>query len=248
MLDFHALFSAEGLVSLVSLTVMEIVLGIDNVLLVAILSQKVKPAHRKRVRKLGIGLALVLRILLLFALTWLMGLTKTLFTVLDNAFSGRDLVLLAGGLFLIYKATTELYERIEHSSDEEEKSDADRKPSGSVATVFQILALDLVFSLDSVITAVGMARAIIVMMTAMIIAVGVMFAFSGVVSEFVNRHPSMKILALAFLLLIGVLLTADAFGHHINRGYVYFAMAFSLLVELANMRLRKKKSRKKRAT
>jgi len=247
VLDFHALFSAEGLVSLVSLTVMEIVLGIDNVLLVAILSQKVKPAHRKRVRKLGIGLALVLRILLLFALTWLMGLTKTLFTVLDNAFSGRDLVLLACGLFLIYKATTELYERIEHSAEEEEKSDADRKPSGSVATVFQILALDLVFSLDSVITAVGMARAIIVMMAAMIIAVGVMFAFSGVVSEFVNRHPSMKILALAFLLLIGVLLTADAFGHHINRGYVYFAMAFSLLVELANMRLRKKKSRKKRA-
>jgi len=248
VLDFHALFSAEGLVSLVSLTVMEIVLGIDNVLLVAILSQKVKPAHRKRVRKLGIGLALVLRILLLFALSWLMGLTKPLFTVLDNAFSGRDLVLLAGGLFLIYKATTELYERIEHSSEEEQKSGADRKPAGSVATVFQILALDVVFSLDSVITAVGMARAIIVMMAAMIIAVGVMFAFSGVVSEFVNRHPSMKILALAFLLLIGVLLTADAFGHHINRGYVYFAMAFSLLVELANMRLRKKKSRKKRAT
>src|SRR4029079_1600788 len=163
-----------------------------------------------------------------FALSWLMGLTKPLFNVLDNAFSGRDLVLLAGGLFLIYKATTELYERIEHSSDEEEKSGADRKPAGSVATVFQILALDVVFSLDSVITAVGMARAIIVMMTAMIIAVGVMFAFSGVVSEFVNRHPSMKILALAFLLLIGVLLTADAFGHHINRGYVYFAMAFSL--------------------
>ena len=248
MFDFHALFSAEGLVSLISLTVMEIVLGIDNVLLVAILSQKVKPAHRKRVRQLGIGLALVLRILLLFALSWLMGLTKPLFNVLDNAFSGRDLVLLAGGLFLIYKATTELYERIEHSSEEEQKSGADRKPAGSVATVFQILALDVVFSLDSVITAVGMARAIIVMMAAMIIAVGVMFAFSGVVSEFVNRHPSMKILALAFLLLIGVLLTADAFGHHINRGYVYFAMAFSLLVELANMRLRKKKSRKKRAT
>src|SRR4029079_8859106 len=158
-----------------------------------------------------------------------------------------DRVPLAGGLFLIYTATTELYERIEHSSEEEQKSGADRKPAGSVATVFQILALDVVFSLDSVITAVGMARAIIVMMAAMIIAVGVMFAFSGVVSEFVNRHPSMKILALAFLLLIGVLLTADAFGHHINRGYVYFAMAFSLLVELANMRLRKKKSRKKRS-
>ena len=246
MLDFHALLSPEGLVSLVSLTVMEIVLGIDNVLLVAILSQKVKPEHRARVRQLGIGLALVLRIGLLFGLTWLMGLTRTLFTVMGNELSGRDLVLLMGGLFLIYKATTELYERIEHSSEEEQKSGADRKPAGSVATVFQILALDVVFSLDSVITAVGMARAIIVMMAAMIIAVGVMFAFSGVVSEFVNRHPSMKILALAFLLLIGVLLTADAFGHHINRGYVYFAMAFSLLVELMNMRLNKK-TRKRRA-
>jgi predicted tellurium resistance membrane protein TerC len=244
--DVHALFSAEGLVGLISLTVMEIVLGIDNVLLVAILSQKVQPAHRDRVRKLGIGLALVLRIALLFALSWLMGMTKPLFTVLDHAFSGRDLVLLVGGLFLIYKATHELYERIELTSDEDEQKDAARKPAGSVATVFQILALDVVFSLDSVITAVGMARAIVVMMAAMIIAVGVMFAFSGVVAEFVDRHPSMKILALAFLLLIGVLLTADAFGHHINRGYVYFAMAFSLVVELMNMRFRKKTKRKRK--
>jgi len=245
VLDFHALLSPEGLVSLVSLTVMEIVLGIDNVLLVAILSQKVKPEHRARVRQLGIGLALVLRIGLLFGLTWLMGLTRTLFTVMGNELSGRDLVLLVGGLFLIYKATTELYEKVEGTSEEGDKETADRKPAGSVATVFQILALDVVFSLDSVITAVGMARAIIVMMAAMIIAVGVMFAFAGVVSEFVNRHPSMKILALAFLLLIGVLLTADAFGHHINRGYVYFAMAFSLIVELMNMRFRKKTRRKR---
>jgi predicted tellurium resistance membrane protein TerC len=244
VLDFHALFSAEGLVSLISLTVMEIVLGIDNVLLVAILSQKVKAAHRGRVRRLGIGLALILRIGLLFGLTWLMGLTRPLFTVMGNSLSGRDLVLLAGGLFLIYKATHELYDRIERSPDEEETQESRRKPAGSVATVFQILALDVVFSLDSVITAVGMARAIIVMMAA-IIAVGVMFAFAGVVAEFVNRHPSMKILALAFLLLIGVLLTADAFGHHINRGYVYFAMAFSLIVELMNMRFRKKTPRKR---
>jgi predicted tellurium resistance membrane protein TerC len=244
VLDFHALLSPEGLVSLVSLTVMEIVLGIDNVLLVAILSQKVKAAHRNRVRKLGIGLALVLRIGLLFTLTWLMGLTRPLFTVMDHAFSGRDLVLLIGGLFLIYKATHELYERIELSPDEQDAGGGG-KPAGSVATVFQILALDVVFSLDSVITAVGMARALIVMMTAMIIAVGVMFVFANVVAEFVNRHPSMKILALSFLLLIGVLLTADAFGHHVNRGYVYFAMAFSLLVELMNMRFRKKSKRKR---
>jgi predicted tellurium resistance membrane protein TerC len=243
--DFHALLSPEGLVSLVSLTVMEIVLGIDNVLLVAILSQKVKPEHRTRVRQLGIGLALVLRIGLLFGLTWLMGLTRTLFTVMGNELSGRDLVMLGGGLFLIYKATTELYERVEGGSEEEEKGNADRKPAGSVATVFQILALDVVFSLDSVITAVGMARAVVVMMAAMVIAVGVMFAFAGVVSEFVNRHPTMKILALSFLLLIGVLLTADAFNRHINRGYVYFAMAFSVVIELINMRVRKTKSHKR---
>jgi predicted tellurium resistance membrane protein TerC len=244
VLDFSALFSAEGLVSLVSLTVMEIVLGIDNVLLVAILSQKVKADHRSRVRRLGIGLALVLRIALLFGLSWLMGLTRPLFTVLGHSLSGRDLVLLVGGLFLIYKATHELYERIE-LTDGDEEADASRKPAGSVATVFQILALDVVFSLDSVITAVGMARALIVLMTAMIIAVGVMFVFANVVAEFVNRHPSMKILALSFLLLIGVLLTADAFGNHVNRGYVYFAMAFSLIVELMNMRFRKKSKRKR---
>jgi len=240
VLDFRALFSVEGLVGLASLTVMEIVLGIDNILLVAILSQRVVRARRKRVRRLGIGLALILRIALLFGLTWLMGLTKPLFTVMDHGFSGRDLVMLAGGLFLMYKATTELYERIERSPGGDEQDAGERKPAGSVATVAQILALDLVFSLDSVITAVWMARALPVMVVAMIIAVGVMFIFANVVADFVNRHPSMKILALAFLLLIGVLLVADAFGHHVNRGYVYFAMAFSLLVELMNMRFRKK--------
>jgi predicted tellurium resistance membrane protein TerC len=241
--DFHALLSVEGLVGLASLTVMEIVLGIDNILLVAIMSQRVARARRARVRRLGIGLALILRIALLFGLSWLMGLTKPLFTFVGHAFSGRDLVLLAGGLFLMYKATTELYERIEHSPGGDDQEGDDREPAGSVATVAQILALDVVFSLDSVITAVGMARALVVMVLAMVIAVGVMFVFANVVAEFVNRHPSMKILALSFLLLIGVLLVADAFGHHINRGYVYFAMAFSLVVELMNMRFRKKSSR-----
>jgi predicted tellurium resistance membrane protein TerC len=243
--DFSALFSAEGLVSLISLTVMEIVLGIDNVLLVAILSQKVQPAHRARVRKLGIGLALVLRIALLFALSWLMGMTKPLFTALGNAFSGRDLVLLVGGLFLIYKATHELYERIELSSDDQDASDAARKPAGSVATVFQILALDMVFSLDSVITAVGMVPHIPIMITAMVLAVIVMLIFADAVSGFINRHPSMKVLALSFLLLIGVLLVADSFDRHINKGYVYFAMAFSFIVEMINMRVRKRSRVKK---
>jgi predicted tellurium resistance membrane protein TerC len=247
--DFRSLLPWEGLASLASLAVMEIVLGIDNILLVAILSQKVAPSRRRLVRRLGIGLALILRLGLLLGLSWLMGLTRPLFHLFGNALSGRDLVMLAGGVFLIYKATHELYERIERAPAGPEGADAPRAFEGNEAgfavTLLQMLALDVVFSLDSVITAVGMARAIPIMMVAMVIAVGVMLAFANVVADFVTRHPSMKILALAFLLLIGVLLTADAFGQHINRGYVYFAMAFSLLVELLNLRLRKRASRKR---
>jgi predicted tellurium resistance membrane protein TerC len=246
--DFGTLLTAEGLASLASLAVMEIVLGIDNILLVAILSQKVAPDRRTRVRRLGISLALILRLGLLMGLSWLMGLTKPLFTVLGNALSGRDLVLLAGGLFLMYKATTELYEHIEHTPEGQGEAPAaptEARTASFASTLAQILALDIVFSLDSVITAVGMARALPIMMLAMVIAVGVMLLFANVVADFVTRHPSMKMLALSFLLLIGVLLTADAFGHHVNRGYVYFAMAYSLLVELLNMRRRKKSSRKR---
>jgi predicted tellurium resistance membrane protein TerC len=245
VLDFRPLLTWEGVVSLASLAVMEIVLGIDNILLVAILSQKVAPARRSLVRRLGIGLALILRIGLLLGLSWLMGLTRPLFHLLGNALSGRDLVMLAGGLFLIYKATHELYERIEQvpTGPEGAAQALAGKSAGFATTLIQMLALDVVFSLDSVITAVGISPAIPIMMLAMVIAVGVMLAFANLVADFVTRHPSMKILALAFLLLIGVLLTADAFGQHISRGYVYFAMAFSLLVELLNLRLRKRASR-----
>jgi predicted tellurium resistance membrane protein TerC len=246
VLDFSALVTAKGLVSLASLSVMEIVLGIDNILLIAILSAKVDPARRTQVRRVGIALALVMRIGLLFALSWLMGLTKPLFSLplIDDPLSGRDLVLLLGGLFLIYKATYELYDRIERSPEGPTGHETDKGGhAGFASTVAQILALDLVFSLDSVITAVGMAQAISVMMVAMVIAVTVMLIFANVVADFVTRHPSMKVLALSFLLLIGVLLTADAFGQHINRGYIYFAMAFSLIVELLNLRLRKKSAR-----
>jgi predicted tellurium resistance membrane protein TerC len=239
--DVGALFRPEGLASLVSLTVMEIVLGIDNIIFVAILSQKVTGARRKRVRRLGIGLALILRIALLLGLSWLMGLTRPLFTMplLGDPMSGRDLVLLGGGLFLMVKATRELYDRVEGEPGE----GAPRAERGGASfgwTLAQILALDIVFSLDSVITAVGMARAVPIMIAAMVIAVGVMLVFADPISEFITRHPSMKALALSFLLLIGVLLVADAFGHHINKGYVYFAMAFSFAVELYNMRVRKK--------
>jgi len=219
------------------------VLGIDNIVFVAILSQKVAAAKRKRVRRLGIGLALVLRIGLLLMLSWIMGLTKPLFHVLGNAISGRDLVLLAGGLFLMAKATHELYERLELGSAPGTPDDSDAAATadaGFTSTLVQILLLDIVFSLDSVITAVGMAQAVIIMIVAMVIAVVVMLIFADKISDFIGRYPSMKVLALSFLLLIGVLLMADGFGQHINKGYVYFAMAFSLGVELINMRVRKK--------
>jgi predicted tellurium resistance membrane protein TerC len=242
--DPRVLLSAEGLASLVSLAVMEVVLGIDNIILVAILSQKVAPDRRKRVRRLGISLALVMRVALLLTLSWIMGLTRPLLHVLGNAFSGRDLVLLGGGLFLMAKATHELHGQLDQlGAAQAPGTPAGAGTSGFGATLAQILALDIVFSLDSVITAVGMARAVVIMIAAMMIAVGVMLVFSEVISDFISRTPSIRVLALAFLLLIGVLLVADAFGHHIDKGYVYFAMGFALAVELINMRARKRSTR-----
>ena len=251
---FEVLFRPEGLVSLVSLTVMEIVLGIDNIIFIAILSDKVAHDQGAKVRRLGLALALIMRIALLLALSWHMGLTAPLFSVLGQAFSGRDLVLLAGGLFLMAKATHELYEKVEGGDDSEAPGEGDKgKPSaagprtaGFGVTLAQILALDIVFSLDSVITAVGMVPHIPIMITAMVLAVVVMMIFANAVSGFISRHPSMKVLALSFLLLIGVLLVADAFDKHINKGYVYFAMAFSLGVEVINLRVRKLARRRKK--
>ena len=264
------LFQPAGLISLVSLTVMEIVLGIDNIIFIAILSDKVAGGQGPKVRRLGLALALIMRIALLLTLTWLMGLTATLFSLLGQELSGRDLVLLAGGLFLMAKATHELFEKVEGGSDTGSDAGPDagsdtgsdarsgaggggggagtpgKSPGGAPArtagfgaTLAQILALDIVFSLDSVITAVGMVPQIPIMITAMVLAVIVMLVFADAVSRFINRHPSMKVLALSFLLLIGVLLVADAFGKHINKGYVYFAMAFSFAVEMINLRVRR---------
>ncbi len=225
--------------SLLALTAMEIVLGIDNVVFISILSGKLPPAQQPAARRLGLGLALGLRIALLLAISWVMGLTAPLVTVLGKAFSGRDLILLGGGLFLVAKATHEIYDKLEVAH-------ADR-PAAVGARAFglillQILALDVVFSLDSVITAVGMAQHVSVMIIAMVVAVGVMLVFAGRIGDFVNRHPSMKILALSFLLLIGVMLVAEGMGQHVGKGYIYFAMAFSLAVELLNMRLRQRQA------
>jgi predicted tellurium resistance membrane protein TerC len=229
----------EICLSLLTLTAMEIVLGIDNVVFISILTSKLPAAEQPLARRLGLGLALILRLALLFAISWVMGLTEPLFEVFAQPFSGRDLILLGGGLFLVAKSTHEIYDKLEVTHGEETAREAGRAASFA-AILVQILALDVVFSLDSVITAVGMARDIWVMVVAMVIAVGVMLAFAGTISAFVERHPSMKVLALAFLLLIGVMLIADGMGQHIGKGYIYFAMAFSLGVELINMRMRRK--------
>jgi predicted tellurium resistance membrane protein TerC len=233
------LLTSENLISLLTLSAMEIVLGIDNIVFIAILSQKVAPEQRMKVRRLGIGLALFMRLGLLFTLSWIMGLTKPLFSVLGQELTGRDLVLLGGGLFLMFKATHEIYDKLE--GDEH----ANVGGSGAASfggTLIQILILDLVFSLDSVITAVGMVPHISIMVVAMVAAVVTMLIFANSVSDFINRHPSMKILALSFLLLIGLLLVAESFDKHVPKGYIYFGMGFSLFIELLNMRFRKKRS------
>ncbi|MDP2313492.1 MAG: TerC family protein [Pseudomonadota bacterium] len=232
-----SLQSPDTWISLLTLCAMEIVLGIDNVIFIAILVARVGPENRERIRSLGLGLALVMRLGLLFALSWIMGLTEPLFSLLGKGFSGRDLILLFGGLFLVGKSAHEMFEKLEVGS---EQHGAGKKGAASAAAVLaQILVLDIVFSLDSVITAVGMASQLWVMATAMIVSVIVMLKFAKPIGDFVERHPSMKILALSFLLLIGVLLVAEGFGEHVGKGYIYFAMAFALGVELVNMRVRK---------
>ena len=232
------LLSTDALVALVTLSAMEIVLGIDNVVFIAILVAKLPAARQATARQLGLTLALGIRIGLLFAISWMMGLTAPWFSVLGHAFSGRDLILLGGGLFLIFKATWEIYDKLEAAHHEK---GGGGRASFSVVLV-QILLLDIVFSLDSVITAVGMAQQITIMVVAMVIAMIVMLLSASAVSGFVERHPSVKILALSFLLLIGVMLVAEGMGHHVPKGYIYFAMAFSLAVELLNMRYRRRKS------
>lgn len=234
--------TSESLAALLSLTAMEVVLGIDNIVFISIIAAKLPVADRKRIVRLGVLAALVLRVGLLSMLSWLMSLTTPLFTIMQNEFTGRDLILLAGGLFLIFKATRELYAKVEGHEEEdaaaaaEVGAEAKARRKGMFSVILQILAIDLIFSLDSIITAVGMAQALWVMITAMVIAVLTMMMFADVVGGFVERHPSVKVLALSFLLMIGTMLVADGMGTHVPKGYVYFAMAFSLAVELLNLR------------
>ena len=232
------LATPEAWVSLATLAAMEIVLGIDNIVFLSILAGRLPREEQPPARRLGLAFALATRLLLLFTITWLMGLRRELFSLLGQGWSGRDLILLAGGLFLIYKSTHEIHDKLEVQHAQELGGATARRASFWM-TIVQIGILDIVFSLDSVITAVGMAQHLAVMVAAMVIAVAVMMLFAGPIGDFVERHPTMKMLALSFLLLIGVVLVADAFGKHIEKGYIYFAMAFSFAVEMLNMRMRR---------
>jgi predicted tellurium resistance membrane protein TerC len=237
------------IIPLLSLTAMEVVLGIDNIIFIALVAGRLPAGQQPTARRLGLGLALVSRLLLLGALSWMLGLTRPLFALSDlglpadwlppgsNEISSRDLILLGGGLFLIGKSVYEIHHKLEGAAQEKPDSQGDGRLGWALA---QIVVLDIIFSLDSVITAVGMAQQLWVMVVAVVLAVGVMLIFSGAVSAFVHRHPSIQMLALSFLILIGVMLVAEGIEKHMERGYIYFAMAFSLIVELLNLRLRKR--------
>lgn len=223
--------------SLVTLTAMEIVLGIDNIVFISVIVGKLPPEDAKRARQLGLAMALVFRILLLLTLFWLIGLTAPLFTIGGEDFSWRDLVLLGGGAFLIFKATREIHTDVEGNHDEE--GQANRKKTSFGMIVAQIALIDLVFSIDSIVTAIGMVEYVGVMIAAVVIAVAIMYVASGPVAGFIERHPTTRMLALSFLLMIGVALVADGIGFHIPRGYIYAAMGFSALVEFLNVLARR---------
>lgn len=245
--------SPEAWISLLTLTVLEIVLGIDNIVFISILSGKLPDHQQKKARRIGLSLAMISRVLLLLSIAWIMTLVTPLFNVADwfgitdsdwvekLNISGRDLILIGGGLFLIYKSTVEIHDKVEGHEDEEKKKK--QKSLSFGRAIVEILLLDVVFSLDSVITAVGMADHIEIMIAAVIIAVFIMLLSSEKISGFVNHHPTVKMLALAFLLLIGISLIAESFDQHIPKGYIYFAMAFSVFVEMLNLRVAKKRRR-----
>jgi predicted tellurium resistance membrane protein TerC len=222
-------------IALVTLTALEVVLGIDNVVFISILASKLPADQQDRARRIGLGLAMITRILLLFGIAWVIRLTAPLFAVLGHEISGRDIILILGGLFLLAKSTHEIHQKLEG-----EEGQASRRVAPSFTSVIvQIMLLDVVFSLDSVITAVGMVDQVAIMIAAVVIAVGFMMVFAGSISRFVDKHPTVKMLALSFLLMIGVMLIAEGLDQHISKGYIYFAMGFSVFVELLNLRLQK---------
>jgi predicted tellurium resistance membrane protein TerC len=225
----------QAWIAFVTLVALELVLGIDNIVFITILAGKLPGDQPRKARLIGLSLAMLMRIALLFSLSWIIGLTAPLLVVFGHELSGRDLILIGGGLFLIAKSTHEIHQKLEGTEGEA----SGRVGASFVSVIVQILLLDIVFSLDSVLTAIGMVQQIEIMVAAVVIAVVFMMLFSGVIGDFVQRHPTVKMLALSFLLLIGVTLIADGFGQHIPRGYIYFAMGFSVFVEMLNLRLRK---------
>jgi predicted tellurium resistance membrane protein TerC len=233
-----AFLTSDGLLALVTLTFLEIILGVDNVIFISILSSKLPQSDQKKARRAGLLAAMIMRIALLVSIAWIVRLTKPLFTVLAEEISGRDLILIVGGLFLIGKATVEIHERLEG----EEPHMTTRTAPSFAAVIVQIMLLDIVFSLDSVITAVGMADDISIMVSAVILSVAIMMFSAEPISHFVSRHPTIKVLALSFLLLIGVSLVGDGLDMHVPKGYIYFAMGFSVFVEMINLRVRGSKS------
>ena len=239
------LLTPENLVALFTLTILELVLGVDNVIFLAIVTQDVPIESRDKVRKIGLGLALIGRIVMVLGITWLLGLDQTLFTIAGHAFSIKDVILLSGGLFLTYKAVTEIYKATELKEDEDEKP---AKPSkaGMAGVIAQIVVVDMVFAIDSVLTAVGLTSETWIIIVAMTIAIGAMMFYAGKLADFIEKHPSIKMLALTFLVLVGVLLIADGFGEEFDRNYVYFAILFSLGVEALNFRRQANLEREKR--
>ena len=235
-----------GLISLLTLVVMEIVLGIDNIIFISIICGKLPAGERNKARQTGMVLALLIRIVLLFCITWIIGFKEPFITILEMELSGKDLILLGGGLFLMYKSTVEIHEKMEEEPDAG-LPDKDRDKLKLGHAIVQIILLDVVFSFDSILTAVGMVQDnLLIMVIAVVISMVIMIFFSGRVSDFVNRHPTVKMLALSFLLMIGMMLTAEGLHFHVPKGYIYFAMAFSLFVEMLNMRSRKKKTAKRK--
>ena len=234
---------SEAWVALLTLSLLEIVLGIDNIIFISLLTNKLPESKRRSARTVGIGAALILRVVMLLGITWIIGFTQPIFTVLNVTLTGRDLVLLAGGLFLIGKSTSEIHHKVDQQGHESDKRQRRRQAARSFSSIIiQIALLDIVFSFDSILTAIGMTEEILIMIIAVVVSLLVMLIFAGRISSFIEKHPTLQVLALAFLILIGFVLIADGLHQHISKGYIYFAVAFSLSVEAINIRVRGKRS------